>query len=321
MTYKHLKSFLKANTISYADNFFDLIPKNIKSKIILAVGNRASEASAYLSSIMSNMEIAHSRYIDIPTLELKDRFIKYGVTADTSELTALADRIIKKCSKNISTAELCFILALELLADEGEYLILEMSDEMFMRIFSGSSFSAHTVILTTLDDALTKKQANLISLTTANIFTLSEQDDFDYISQQTNENGVRITYSSGNKTVKFRSDLFGTVFYYNVQEFYIKSFDLNNILPACLAVECARALFNAPLPLLQIGLKSTKLPRDIELFRLSPTILLCERKDFSLDHHLKFRVVTESDEILRPTENTLFCGNIEFKKKTKNAVK
>lgn len=321
MTYKHLKSFLKANTVSYADNFFDLIPKNIKSKIILAVGSRASEASAYLSSIMSNMEIAHSRYIDIPSLELKDRFIKSGVMADTSELTALADRIIKKCSKNISTAELCFVLALELLADEGEYLILEMSDGMFMRIFSGSSFSARTVILTTLDDALTKKQANLISLPTANIFTLSEQDDFDYISSKTTENGAKITYTSHNKTVKFRSDLFGTVFYYNLQEFYIKSFDLNNILPACLAIECARALFKAPLNILQSGLKNATLPQDIELYSLSPTVLLSERTDFCLDHVLKFLVVTEADAIIPPNENTIFCGNREFLDKIKNAVR
>ena len=47
MTYKHLKSFIELNNTAFTGKIFDLIPKGIKSKIIFAVGSRASEASAY----------------------------------------------------------------------------------------------------------------------------------------------------------------------------------------------------------------------------------------------------------------------------------
>jgi len=321
MTYKHLKSFIESNNTAFTGKIFDLIPKGIKSKIIFAVGNRANESADYLSSVMNGMGIAHSRYIDTASIELKDRFIKNGEYFTIPDLTTLADGIIKSCGKEISSAELCTLLALNLLANGNEYLILEMSDSFYTDLMAKRLKATHAVLLTTFDDSVTVSEAKQIRKPCKHIFAISQKEDYDYISSKTNKNGVKISYVSENKAVLFRSDILGTEFFYNGQEYKISSFDLNNILPASIAVECARAILCCTYPQAYNGLKNTHLSRDIALHSVCPTVLLSERADFKLDKGLKFKTVTEADGIILPTEDTLYIGSFEYLEKIKNAVK
>ena len=73
MTYKNLKKYLSDNINNEID--FDLIPQGIKSKLIFAVGDGASGTAVFLSSVMNECEISHSRYIHNDGIELKYRFI------------------------------------------------------------------------------------------------------------------------------------------------------------------------------------------------------------------------------------------------------
>ena len=59
MTYKNLKKHLSNHNFSDDKTFFDLMPKRIKSKILLCVGENATNTATFLSSIMGNVACFH----------------------------------------------------------------------------------------------------------------------------------------------------------------------------------------------------------------------------------------------------------------------
>ncbi len=322
MTYKHLNAFLAENEQSSCNEFFDLIPNGIKSKIILAVGKGACNTAAYLSSVMSHLNISHSKYVGAKSLDLKNRFIAEGRNADINELCNISAAIAKKTKRAVGSEELCFLLALKLLDGASEYLIITISDAFYLKIAGRTDIPPHAVIFTTFDDALSDGQKELVHAGAKEIIMLSQKDDRSYISSEKNTAGVRTSNVSANKIVTYKTNLMGTEFYYNSQLYHIVSIDKNNVPLACLAVEAAKNLFKTTYPLIYKGLKHARAPIDLELYSLSPAVFFKTGKnDFSLPKKMKFDIVTDMDGFKKPTENTIFCGSPEFIDSVKEKLK
>ena len=202
---------------------------------------------------------------------------------------------------------------------DSEYLIFETSEEYYAKI--KDKISAFALILAIDDD---KKAESIIENAhpkVKEIINLSQKDDFDYISNKTNSNGARITYVSKNKITVANSDLFGTSFYHYSYLYHISALDLNNIPLAHLSIEAASVIFNSPRPYIYKGLEKAKIPHDLILYSLSPTILLCENDNFKLHHKLKFKIFTQDSEFEIPKDNTIFCGDKKYIESIKNKLK
>lgn len=114
----------------------------------------------------------------------------------------------------------------------------------------------------------------------------------------------------------------GTSFYHYDYLYHLSTLDLNNVSLAHLAIESARVLISAPRPYIYKGLKTVKIPYDLTLYSLSPTILFREgENDFKLHHRLKFKTITIDDKFEIPTENTIFCGSKEYIETIKEKLK
>lgn len=317
MTYKNLKKFLSNNINT--ETKFDLIPKGIKSKLIFVVGDMAKNTASFLSSIMNECKIEHSRYIFDESAEIKYRFIKSGVPVPMDDICQCAEYLIKKSNKSINSDELLLICALELLYG-SEYLILEMSEELYRKIIR--YVAPYALILAIDDDALTQEIIDHAPVGLEEIIALSKKDNFDYISTQKSSAGAKVTYASPNKRTIASSTVFGTDFFHYDYLYKTRALNLNNIPLAHLAIESATVLFSAARPLMRIGIYNASLTNDLELYSLSPAILLREGKDdFSLFHKMKFKTVYENDELSFPVEDTVFCGNRDFINKIKRTLK
>ena len=104
MTYKNLQKFLSNNINTEIK--FDLIPKGIKSKLIFIVGDKATNTASFLSSIMRECKIDHSRYSFDKNTEIKYRFIKSDELLPMGDICKCAEHLINKSSKSINSDEL-----------------------------------------------------------------------------------------------------------------------------------------------------------------------------------------------------------------------
>ena len=317
MTYRSLKTFINKNTRPNNIKIFDLLSFDIKSKIILVIGDGASNTATYLSSIMSSCEIKHFHFKN-ENIDTNKRFLQNSVPISTESLCENAENILKATKKNLSNDDLLFCLALSFC--NSEYTIIEISEEYYNHI--KDSILPFALILTLPSD---EKVNNLIegaNERVKEIISLSEKDNFDYISSKYNQKGARITLASPNKITVAGSDLFGTSFYHYDYLYHTSALDLNNVSLAHLAIEAAIALFSAPRPYIYKGIETARVPYDLTLYSLSPTILLREGgNNFKLHHKLKFKTATESDEFEIPRENTIFCGGKEYIEQTKEKLK
>lgn len=317
MTYKNLKKYLLDNINNEIG--FDLIPQGIKSKLIFAVGDGASGTAAFLSSVMNECEISHSRYIHNDGIELKYRFISSGEYISIDKLCQVAEELIKRSGKSISSDALLLSCALSML-DGADYLILEMSEQIYRQIIK------HTIpfaLILAMDDDITVCELTDSAPTGINeIVALTNESNYDYISNKLNKNGARITYASPNKRTISSSTVFGTDFFHYDYLYKTRAINLCNIPLAHLAIESATALFSAPRPLIRIGISKANPINDLTLYSLSPTVLFREgNDDFLLFHNMKFKIAYESDEFAIPIENTVYCGNNDFIKEIKRKLK
>ncbi len=308
MTYRSLKTFLKNNTQPNNTNIFDLIQLSIKSKIILVVGDGANNTSAYLSSIMASCEIEHFHYKS-DNIDINKRFWIRNKQIDMDTLCKNAELILKTTKKVLSNDDLLFSLALSFC--DSEYAIIEIGEEYYNHI--KDIFVPFALILAIFNDEKINSMIASAPKGITEIISLSEKENFDYISRKCNQNGTRITYASPNKIVVSIADFLGTSFYHYDYLYHTSALDLNNIPLAHLAIEAATVMFSAPRPYIYKGLETARIPHDLILYSLSPTILLHEGKNnFKLHHRLKFKTVTEDNEFEMPTENTIFCGSKEY---------
>ncbi len=317
MTYKNLKKYLSDNINNEIG--FDLIPQGIKSKLIFAVGDGASGTAAFLSSVMNECEISHSRYIHNDGIELKYRFISSGEYISIDKLCQRAEELIKRSGKSISFDALLLSCALSML-DGTDYIILEMSEQIYRQIIK------HTIpfaLILAMDDDITVCELTDSAPTGINeIVALTNESNYDYISNKLNKNGARITYASPNKRTISSSTVFGTDFFHYDYLYKTRAINLCNIPLAHLAIESATALFSTPRPLIRIGISKAIPINDLELYSLSPTILFRDGKsDFKLFHKLKFKIITDNQEFAIPTEDTVFCGKRAFIEEIKRKLK
>lgn len=319
MTYKNLKKFLyeNQNNKSY---IFDLMPRCIKSKIILAVGDGACNASSFLSSILNERGLSHSRYISCDELELKDRFLQNGNTIEIDNLCQNAEKLIRKSNKVIGTEELLFTLSLIVL--ESDYVILEISDELYESVVKKLTFIPHAILFCTPCDERNEKLIDLAPSGVAEIFALSQKENFDYISNIKSSGGTRVSYASQNKITVYKTNLFFTEIFYFSYLYRIPSIDLNNTLLASIAIDCARLLFESSRATIHKGIANAKLFGDIELYSISPNILFkLGNSNFALPQNAKYNVITSLEDFKAPTENTIFCGDRDFIEAVKNKLK
>ena len=99
MTYKNLKKFLTENTFTNIKLLFDLMPQGVKSKVIFSVGEGSHITSTLISSIMSECDIPHSRYIKHDEYELKNRFVRQNESINITELCKTADHLLQKAKQ------------------------------------------------------------------------------------------------------------------------------------------------------------------------------------------------------------------------------
>jgi hypothetical protein len=314
MTYKNLNNFLIKNTNTDNKAVFDLARECAKSKIIFTVGKGAHNCASFLASVMSELNISFGRTLDA-SFELRKRFILSDGDIELGAIVEKSELIFQKCNSEISDNSLILLLSLALF-DGYEYIIIETDVEGFKGAMR--YLDPYAVILTEYDEILIQS----VPADTREIVVLTKEDNYDYASKSRNQNKVRVSYASPNKITFFKSNLLQTEFFHYDYLYQAPFIDLNNIPLAHLAIEAATVLFNAPRPYIYKGLKNVKGLRDLELFSLSPTILLYEgENDFSLYHKMKFNIVTDKDEFKFPTEKTVFCGNREFLEKVKSKIK
>lgn len=317
MTYRSLKQFINKNTQKHNEKIFDLMPLDIKSKIIFVIGEGANNTAEMLCSIMSACDIRYTRY-NADVTDINRRFLKNGEYVSSECLCDNAEKIIKRAKKLLSNDDLLFALAIVMASEE--FTVIEMSEDFYNQI--KGRISPQAIILAIKND---ERAFELIENAPSNvkeIISLSEKDNFDYISTQANKNGARITLASPNKITISNANLLGVDFYHYSYLYHVWTLDLNNVELAHLAIESASAIFSAPRPYIYKGLDTVTMPHDLILYSLSPTILLCDEDyRFKLHHKLKFIIVTENDEFTYPTENTIFCGNRQYIEKIKEKLK
>lgn len=314
MTYTNLNKYLSANNTKV----FDFPHICAKSKAVFIIGAGASNTGAYISSIMTECNIPHSRYINSDKIDIKHRFIKNGDLVDLDNLCSKAEHLIKKHNKAIGKDELLLLLALELL-DGNEYLLIEMSEELYEKAIK--SIIPYSIVFAINDDKVCDKLISCVPSGVTEIISLCQRDNHDYISTIRSSNGARVSFASPNKITYHKSDLLGTSFFHYSYQYRITAIDQNNVRLAHLAIEAVTALFSPPRPYVYKGLKKARAINDLEIYSLSPTVLLKEGDSFSLHRKMKFKTVTENDKIEKPTENTVFCGSKEFLARVKETIK
>lgn len=318
MTYKNLKRFLSENNNS--ELIFDLIPRGVKSKIILAVGENASNVSSFLSSILKQKGISHSRFINARKLELKNRFFNNGEPLEIDVICKYAERLIKKSGKAIGSEELLFDISL--LALQNDYIIIEMTDDFYERIVDELTFVPLSIIFCTLNDKLNDRLIDLAPAGISEIFALSARENFDYVSQHANKNGTRVSFASQNKITVYKNSVLGTEIFYFSYLYRLPSLDQRNNLLAIPAIDCARILFDISRATIHKGLSNARLIYDLELHSVSPTILLYEgENDFVLPKSMKYEIKTSTDGFAIPTNDTVYCGNEDFLDSIKDKLK
>ena len=311
MTYRTLKRFIKDNTQPNNKAIFDLISPEIKSKIIFVIGEGASNTIAYLSSIMRECDISHLHYAN-------GRLFKNCDPISTELLCEKAEALLKATKRSLSNEDLFFSLALSF--SDCDYSVIEMSEEYYNHI--KDCIIPFAIVLAIKDDLNVKEIIYGAPSGTKEIISLSQKEDFNYISSKTNGHGARISLASPNKITVSSGDMFGIDFYHYNYLYHISALDMNNISLAHLSIEAASIIFGAPRPYIYRGLEKTKVPYDLVLYSLSPTILLYEGKaDFKLHRKLKFKTVKENDKFEYPKENTIFCGSGEYIEQIKEKLK
>lgn len=316
MTYRFLKKFISENSQPHNKNTFDLMPLDVKSKIVFIIGEDAQNTASFLTSIMNTCEISYLHYAE--NTDLNKRFIKNGVIINTDLICERAEAMIKAAKKQISNDDLFLSLALSF--SDCEYTVIEMNEEYYFKI---KDYIPHyALVLALRDDKMAQMLIDNAPSALKEIISLWSEDNFDYISTKKNKNGTRITLASQNKITLSNADLLGVSFYHYSYLYRIPILDLNNVKLAHLAIEAANVLFGVPRTYIYKGLENARPAHDLVLYSLSPAILLYNGKsNFKLHHKLKFKTVTENDEFYLPTENTVFCGSKEYLEKIKEKLK
>lgn len=287
MTYRSLKNFINKNSQKHNSKIFDLISKDIKSKIILIVGNRTCNVASFLCSIMSACEISHTHYINTNRVDFNKRFLHNELPINQEIICENAEKLLKITKKSLSNDDLFLAITLSISSDE--YTVIEMSEEYYNH--AKEYISPFALILSIQEDekvaSLIKNAPNSIK----EIISLSNKENFDYISNKTNDKGARITLASANKITIANANLLGTSFYHYSYLYHISALDLNNISLAHLAIESANVLFSAPRPYIYKGLDSARPILEFELYSLSPTVLVWNGEDeFSLHHKVQSKI-------------------------------
>lgn len=315
MTYKNLQKFINENTNK---NDFDLTSFDVKSKIIFTIGEHASNVACILSSIMHACKISHSRCINIEHFEVRDRLVRHGNHLPIDVICEKAHKLKRNTKGQISGDDLLLALSLSLL--NGDYIIIEMSEDYYKSVINRINFTPFAILFCSLND---ENNDDLIAKAppSTHICALSQNESYDYISQ-IEKNGRKTALVSKNKITFKNATLLGTDFYHFSYLYRTPIIDQNNLLPTALAIEAATLLFDAPRPYVYTGLSEVSLPFDLKIYSIAPTVLLrIGDGDFILPSGLNFERITDMLPTEMPTHNTVFYGKAEYIEKVKARLK
>lgn len=324
MLYKNLKKYIAESVGDDVSTISRLVPRKFDSKIIFFVGNSATNTSEFLSSIMHRMGIRHARYVGAPELECKDRFTQNRKPVYIADITKEYKYIAKLTKRRISAEWMLLLIALRALRNRGDYILIDISCEAYRELIENTSLIPYAAVLCdTLDD----KNEECIRITpagTAEIISLTQKINYDYISSAKSKNGVHLSYSSPNKFRSFKLTKVGMEFFHFKRMYRSVFLNLMNIQFACLALEAARVLFDDPIyPYLFQGILAARPIYDIKICSRSQIIFFQEiGREFLLPVHLTpMDIVYEKDFTGEPpTRPTLYVGSKEFEKKIRHFI-
>ena len=197
---------------------------------------------------MSECGVSHSHYSNAKSTELNKRFLQNGTHISQDMLCEKAESILNKCKRNLSNDDLFLCIALS--NENTQYSIIELTIEYYNEI--RNIIHPFALLISSYDNNALIENA---PCGTKEIFALSSDENFDYVSNQNHTNGARITLVTPNKISIANCDLFGTSFYHYDYIYRILDLDLNNIPFAHLAIEIATILLDAPRASIYHGLK------------------------------------------------------------------
>lgn len=323
MLYKNLKKYLDENTGTDDHAALGLIPKKIGSKLIFLVGDRAANTSAFLSSIMMRRGIPHTRYINSDIIECKDRYLQNGKQIYIGEICHEYQYVAKKTKRSISGDWMSFIIALRALKRKEEYMLLDLTNDIYESLIKNSSLVPFAVIFCNSSDENNEKLISITPSGVSEMISLSQRDNYDYISNTKNPNGVHLSYSSPNKFIIFHGDTYHTEFFRYDELYTIPSVDTSNIQLACLAIEAASVIFHIPYPYIYQGLERSKPIYGVKCYHSEPCVFFkIGDGEYKLHPHIKPKVVYEKDfNGERPKFPTLYIGSNDFYDKIKKLLK
>lgn len=323
MLYKNLKKYIAEDHGTDSSLALKFIPRKIDSKIILFVGDRAPNTSAMFSAIMLRRGLLHTRYINSDIIECNFRYLQNGKQIYIREICHEYQYVAKNTKRSISGDWMLFIIALRALKHKEEYMLIDTSYEIYKELINSPKLTPFAVIFCNSSD---EKNEELISMTpsgVSEIISLTKKDNYDYISNARNKNGVHVSYSSPNKFDIFRSNMLKTEFFRYSRLYTINSIDTSNVDLACIAIEAASVIFNIPHPYIYQGLNNARLIYGIKHYPSSPDVFFkIGDGEYRLPIQLDPIVVYENDfDGKRPTSPTLYIGSDEFYERIKKILK
>lgn len=314
MLYKNLKLYLCEEHCGDNSAAISLIPRRIDSKVIFFVGDRAPNTSEFLSSILSARNMGHTRYINSDELECMYRYLQNGEHLHTREICYPYQYIAKKSKRSLSPEWMAFTIGTRALRRKEEYMLMDVTPEIYKAMISTSRLIPYAVVLCNSSDEENDLCISITPKEVREIVSLTQRDNFDYISKERNKNGVHLTYASPNKYTFFKGNTDGSDFFYYDELYHINSIDTNNVHLACLAIEAARVILKIPDPYIEFGLATAEPIYDIKkIYSLPYVYFKIGGGDFKLPLRMRLDIVHEKDfNGEKPKRSTLYVGSREF---------
>ena len=272
-----------------------LLPDLSKNKIIYVIGDDTDACGAFVSSVIESSRFSIGRARDCFELEPHNIFSINGSCIPTQNICANLDRLASLLlnmgqSENaksnrifdklpLSKESLACLFAFDYFAEkECDFILFECSEAFFESILSKLKIVPAVALFTSFDGEKISKFTDALPCATKEMICYSKDDNYDYISNKYSAKGTRISFVSQNKIKPVKTGGLGSDFYYNSTSYHIQAFEDKNIIYASLSLECISALSRLFSPFsrtaIYVGLEKAKLLFDLEIFSLSPMVIL-----------------------------------------------
>ncbi len=202
-------------------------------------------------------------------------------------------------------------------------MLLDVTNDIYEVLIKNSSLKPFSVIFCNSSDEDNEKLISITPSGVGKIVSLSQRDNYDYISSAKNPSGVHLSYSSPNKFIVFHGDTYHTEFFRYDELYTIPSVDTSNIELACLAIEAANVIFHISYPYIYQGLERSNPIYGVKCHHSEPCVFFkIGSGEYKLHPHIKPEIVYEKDfRGERPKCPTLYIGSNAFYDEVKKILK